>query len=773
MTYWVKPNCMQLSNVLSKKVNSSEIIEKYFTCLIEDSFVTLAIWGVINDKPKVLAVGTPKEWLDLTLLTDAVELGLEEFHEQAEGVTRVLFSLPEGWVSEADIKAEYKEVLKKITHKLVLHPIGFVVTLEALFEYIFQFKTSSARILYLQLGASEYTLYLTEHGHVVQKEVFGKSEQFADDLVEGLTRLEKQPLPAQMYFFSFEVTLDQLEQDKQLFLAHDWDSVQLFHHLPTIDLLGRSDMIEAACIAGGSETLHGHVSVSGSTQISETLHEVPMDLAKTSPENMDNFGFTEVSQSPPSTDEPPKVYSFGVPIPPKVMKTVEPPPTSETETELEPEYAIDESLVDETPRRSRKAFKLSLPSLPSFGTFFSRPSEPREHHPRPRNRSRTAVLSIIVGGGLFLMIGVGVYGWVVLQRTADIAIVLKTLPVSADATIALDPKIAQTDPDKKILKVAIVNKEETDQEETSTTGSKIIGEKAKGTVTILNKTSSIKTIAKGTEIKLGSKIYLTDADVTLASASTKETSSGQTTDYGKKDVSVTAKEIGADFNLDKNTDFTIANFGKDTYAARNDQSLGGGSSREIQAVSKEDQQKLSASLKKSLMKKAETEMKTTLPAGEYLVLSGKSQVSSEVYSAKVGEETDKLSLTMTVKVEGYSYKAEDLKPIAKEQLSSLVPDGGALLEDKIEILSKESQSASSSAALSLDATLSSVYTPPTNSDEWLDGVKGKTMEQSKRILSERPEIKSVIIHLNPSIAEFLVARLPDDKKKISIKKSIE
>lgn len=770
---------MQLANVLAQKTNSAEIAEKYFTCLVEDAFVTMAIWGVVNHHPKVLAIGTPKEWLELSSLGDAIELGLEEFHAEAEGVSKVLFSLPQEWVSDADIKSEFKDVLKKVTHKLVLHPVGFVVTLEALFHYIFQFKTSAARTLYLQVCANEYRLFFTEHGQLIQKEVIGRSDQFVDDLVEGLTRLEKQPLPAQMYFFSFEVPMDQLEQDKQNFLAHDWDSTKLFHHLPSIDILSRADMVEAACISGGGETLQNasdQASVAKSAPKAAENETIKDEEILSVSDSASDFGFTAVE----TTDENAKVSSFGIPMPVKVVK--EPISNTEKSEDDEPEYAIDESMIDsDVIPRSKSSFKLALPSfkLPALPALFSKKagrlddSDDIPSHLSPRKKTKTIVTLAIVVGGFLAVMAAGVYGFVVMQRTAEIEIVLKTQPVSVDAQVALDPDIEATDPDNKILKVTITDQEESDTQETSTTGSKIIGENAKGTVTILNKTTSLKTFAKGTEIKAGDKVFLTEQDVTVASSSTQENNNGQTVVYGKKDVEVVAKIIGAQANLDKETEFTVGNFSKETYAARNEKAFSGGSSREIQAVSKEDQQKLADSLKKSLMQTAETNMKSKLTEGDYLVLSGKTEVKNQEFSAKVGDETERLTLTMTLSVEGYSYKAADLQPIAREQLAALVPDGGALIEDKISILSKESEDASSSASLTLDATLTAEYTPPTNSELWLDNIKGKTLEQSRQYLSEQPEIAGSTIHLLPRIAEFFVARLPDDKEKITVRKKVE
>lgn len=765
---------MSLSNVLAQKSSPSPMQEKYFTCLIEEAHVTLAIWGVVNQLPKVIAIGTPKEWLELSSLSDAIELGLEEFHEQSEGIDKVLFSLPEDWVTSNDIKPSYKDVLKQVTQKLMLHPVGFVVTLEALFHYIFQFKTSAARMLYVQVRANEYRFYLTEQGQLIQQESIGRSDQFTDDMVEGLSRLTVSPLPVQMYFFSFEIPQEQLEQDKQTFLGYDWDATKLFHHLPSIDVVSHADMVEAASISGGGETIQNQHPSSASHQ----LHHENVPMSFTPGQNEDP---TASDQQYEHQQVQPKVSSFGIPMPAKVIQELD---VQNKEDSDEPKYAIDESVIEanDENRVTKKRLALRLPQirLPSFSLpFFPRKKMERyandedDSRPAARSKTRPIILLTIVIGGLLAVLGAGAYGWVVLQRTAVIHITLQTVPISVDTKVALDPNIEHTDPNGKVLKVKVINQEESDTLESSTTGSKIIGDKASGTVTILNKTSNLKTFAKGTEIKLDKKTFVTDQDITVASASSKENADGQTVVYGKKDVSITAKEIGAEYNLDKESEFSIGNFGKDTYLARNEKAISGGSSREIQAVSKEDQQNMTSQLKKELIQKAQVNMMKQLADGDYLVLSGNSKVINQEYSAKVGDETEKLSVTLTVGVEGYSYKIDDLKPIAKEQLAALVPDGGALIEDEIAILSKESQEASSSGQLNLDATLTASYTPPTNSDQWLDEIQGKTLEQARQLLSEKSEIKSSTIQLQPVFAQFLVARLPNDKKKIQIIKKVE
>src|SRR3989344_9042579 len=176
---------MQLSNILSHHAPIAAA-SVHLTCFIEESFVTLALWTIVDGKPKVIAVGTPKEWTETANFYDAVELVIEEFH-QSEGLTRqVLFSVPESWVANNQITLHHKDILKTLCQKLNLKPLGFVVSIEALFHYIFEYKTSSILALFFQFDSQEFRVFVTEHGEIISREVVGRSENLADDIKEAL-----------------------------------------------------------------------------------------------------------------------------------------------------------------------------------------------------------------------------------------------------------------------------------------------------------------------------------------------------------------------------------------------------------------------------------------------------------------------------------------------------------------------------------------------------------------------------------------------------------
>jgi hypothetical protein len=84
---------------------------------------------------------------------------------------------------------------------------------------------------------------------------------------------------------------------------------------------------------------------------------------------------------------------------------------------------------------------------------------------------------------------------------------------------------------------------------------------------------------------------------------------------GKVTAKLTAGVIGQDNNLPSGTEFTIQNFGKDSYIAKNETALQGGSSEEVQVVSKDDQKNLVSDFDPRLARSAKTRESTNSEPG--------------------------------------------------------------------------------------------------------------------------------------------------------------
>lgn len=730
----------------------------FIVCFIEESQVNVAVCEVVSSGPRMIATAKPKEWQDELGLSDAVEVALDELAEAGNQINDVLFGLPEDWVDGADIKENKKEILKKLSQKLSWKPLGFVVSLEAVSRYVSHAK-GIVSALFFDISPSKFTMVLFDHGHIAKQEEVGRSDDFIADVKEGLARLKTETIPNVFFLFSSLLSSEQMEHLKQVFIAHDWLKESSFVQFPSVDFFSLPEVLEAVCIMGGGEALK--------VASNDVKPAIP-SKEDVKPAQPDEFGFVEVSAEKSDS----VATSFGVPITPDAMKRVPPKKVrDDSDLAIALDEAEDENSQPDQPKKKRWSF-------PFFGKKTTQKppqgfsiGEVKEHKKTfafrffPQGLLLLAVILLLVVGGAYV--------YMLQTFSVIVEAVLQTKPISTQVQITLDPDIDATDPAKGILKASVKTKTVTGSQETSTTGSKIIGEKATGKITLTNKTENEKTFSQGTEVTGGGKKFTLDDEVKVASATAKETNDSKTLEYGKAEVSVTASEIGAEFNIEKEQDFTIANFSTDTYSARNDKEFAGGSSREIQAVSKDDYQRLVSSLKKDLTQEAQKALQDEKADGEYILLTDTVTMSNEEYSAEIGEETNSVKLTASLEAEAYSYFASDLKPIAQQYLMSQVPDEGVLLEDSLGILSKESDTATKSGLLSLEAELSAEYAPPTHSDEWLEAIKGSSVAEAERLLADKDEIQSVSFSFTPTWIRSLIARLPGDLKRIQLNKKIE
>lgn len=92
-----------------------------------------------------------------------------------------------------------------------------------------------------------------------------------------------------------------------------------------------------------------------------------------------------------------------------------------------------------------------------------------------------------------------------------------------------------------------------------TTGTKEVGEKAQGNITIYNALDNEQTIPSGTKFTAeGGKVFVLDKALSVKAATQTITSDGNIlTTTSKTDASLSAQDIGPEFNIKKDTELTI------------------------------------------------------------------------------------------------------------------------------------------------------------------------------------------------------------------------
>lgn len=212
----------------------------------------------------------------------------------------------------------------------------------------------------------------------------------------------------------------------------------------------------------------------------------------------------------------------------------------------------------------------------------------------------------------------------------------------------------------------------------STTGTRRIGDKAKGSVRIQNGKDTVLNLAAGTILTVANDLrFLTVSSVSVTPAVGTEIS-------GKQSVDIVAADIGAEYNLAKDEGFKVANYSKADAEAFAVADITGGSSREVTAVSADDTEDLLNGLTDELTGKAKKDLLAKIAQDQIFIDDSlTATVSSKVFSSKVGDEAGSLKLSLGLKTGALVVAKDDLIVLAKRILADSSPSGFGLSEDNL------------------------------------------------------------------------------------------
>lgn len=676
---------MEVKAVLDKiRQKEKQPSEYYFALEINSEFVKSAIFAIIENQVKVLSLGNVERWEGEEELIEAVDASLSSAAEKLpiEGEVKepdkVVFGLPFNWVEGEKIVEDKLKLLKKLSEKLDLKPTGFVVIAEAIIHHLRTTEGVPPTAILVHLGRQKINIGLVRIGKILGPKLIDKSDNLADDLIEGLSRFEsKEPLPARILLYDGE---DKLEEARQQLVNYPWLEKKKggveFLHLPKVEILPLNFDIEAIALAGGREVAKaaGLVLEEKPVEKEEEREEVE-EVKEREKVKVEEPGFVPAGElgfikgkdvaeekiEPelevlPEPEEPPKPVEPKEPEEPKIAQK---PPLEEKLSVLDNLFAKISSF------RPSSAFLKKL-NLAYFKKLI------------PESLKTSPVLILIIA--LFLILAGSALAAYWFLPQAEVTLFLEPEILEKDFTVTLDPTTGTPDKEKFILPAEQVGVEVEGSKSKTTTGTKDIGDPAKGEVTVYNGTSNEKTFDSGTVISSTAGLEFTlDDDVTVASQSSAADPPG------KANVNVTAKEIGTEGNLAAGTEFTIANYAKSDYVAKNDSAFSGGISRQIQAVSEEDQEALLADLKAGLETDAKEKLLAQLsPEVKLVEDSITSKVISSNYSHEVEEETDSLELSLKLQSKALVYTEKELQELVEDSVLESVAEGFEYLPEETE-----------------------------------------------------------------------------------------
>lgn len=358
---------------------------------------------------------------------------------------------------------------------------------------------------------------------------------------------------------------------------------------------------------------------------------------------------------------------------------------------------------------------------------------------------------------------------------AKVVITVGAQPYTRSITIKVKSE-GETSTESMVLKGSVLTASVQETAEAETTGTKIVGEKAEGEITLYNKTSSKIELEKGDTVKYKGKsedlsYYLKD-DVEIPESTPQDPlDPASPLNPGETKVKIVAKDIGDDYNLDDGKSFEIEDYEKSELEGKNKDKVSGGSSEEVKIVTQEDMNNLSNQLKITSIQKVEESIEEKLGISQKLIAgSTKTSINSEDFSAKIDDEEEKLSLTQNATGEALFYNENDLNKFIEDYFKNVIPEGHYMPEkDKkvtVNILGQSANSVLNSTEADIQVTLSSIIIPDIKEEDVKENLKGKTNEGAKQYIDGLKNIESYEFNISPVVPFF--SKVPNDVQRIDV-----
>lgn len=360
------------------------------------------------------------------------------------------------------------------------------------------------------------------------------------------------------------------------------------------------------------------------------------------------------------------------------------------------------------------------------------------------------------------------------QPVADIKIIVNSDPL----TRSLEIKVIngqESSAEEKILKGLTMEASLEDEITVETTGEKIVGEKAKGEITIYNKTIEEKEFKEGTDIFYTDDdddeyVYELTEDVTVPAREDPEEPEDPIVP-GSANVEVEATEIGNDYNIDEGEDLEVEDQEESDFVAEVNEDIDGGKEETIMIVSQEDIDSAIDALAENSEENAlrALDMKIT---GDQKLIKGSESVAvvKEIFSHKLDDETEELTLAQTFTAKALTYNLNDLNNLVEELTEDLIPEGFEISTKErsvnVEVLGNTETTVLNSNEADLQVTLKTFVVPKISEDAIKQDIMGMDVGDAQKYLGSIRNIKTYELNLKPNIPLF--DYIPKDESRIII-----
>jgi hypothetical protein len=209
----------------------------------------------------------------------------------------------------------------------------------------------------------------------------------------------------------------------------------------------------------------------------------------------------------------------------------------------------------------------------------------------------------------------------------------------------------------------------------------------------------------------------------------------------------------------------VSNYPTSEIVAKNESAFGGGTSREVSAVSEDDMVNLEKDLSESLVGQAKSDILSdnseTLAVDTPVNLT----VLTKNFSGKVGDEVGNLTLKYKVGVDFLVFDKADTLTFAQKLLASKVDEKYLLRDDNVAITLADATSVNDGFQVNFLAE--GTLLPKVAEKELADKISGRRMSIVTGYLKSLPSLANASVSLSPFYSRFL-GILPIFPSKITL-----
>lgn len=750
---------MDLSKIISPKETRQEL---YWSLVIEPGWVQASIWKIEGEEKRatVVVIGSSTRWETPEDLVNAADTSLssaiQRYPQDLVEPSKTVFGVSPTWVTEGQIKKDHLDKIRTICIKLSLEPAGFVVLPEAIAYLIKSEEGSALNGVVIGMGIESIEVTVFNLGNLSGTATVAKSLSIVDDVVEGLSRFSLgDPLPSR--FLIYDGKEGELEEARQALVTTDWQEafagkVRVLH-VPKVEIVSPDRKMIAVSLAGAAE-IAGVASITigkEEAKAEELKADEEEELAEIDKQDRepDSSAFESDNLSPIEAG-----FAIDKDIPPPVID----------EDDVEIEEAVPKAQPKVQANQPVSKILVKPPKL-KIGSILSKVSSlvPKLSLPtsfgRPVAKIKRLASMGVAAALIFIIAGVAIW-WFVPKAT--VTIYVEAHKIEAVRQVSFDVSGADTKLNDFIFKTKGVEAVVEGDKTQSTTGTKTVGEKAKGSVEIRNGGSVPLSLESGTLLASSSGLkFRIDSAVSVPEASSPSTP-------GSATVSVTADAIGSEYNLSKDETFKVSNYPKSDVDALASGDFSGGSSRQISAVSKDDRLNVEKDLTAELTQKGSDELAGAVEEGWMFVPQSVQVTALQTdFSNKEGDEAESLKLALKLSLKGFAVAINEVNEAAKSLLASQTPGEYILRDDQIDASFTLDPTKVVKGVVTANAKIAGNLIPKVDAQALRSAIVGKYPEIAQNYISSIPGYGRASIKVNPLFPGKL-GTMPHVPENISI-----